>query len=336
MIRIRHRDLEEIADWHYQGFIKSFYSVLQKKRNRCKRKKDKQFIRFLVANLKVLLTGSPGELEKIIEVASNRYRPAYYFHKEWKNRKERNPTSLFNLLNKAFDYEKFCNSKNDDWNAYRLAEKLNVSTCPYCNRQYTHTIIDDTQTKEQKKRIVRPDFDHFYDKASFPFLALSFYNLIPSCSVCNSRFKGSEPFTTKTHIHPYSEEFGSFARFRLSINSSKFFHGDLNSGEIKFQYKEPADTNDEQLIDKARKNIEAFELEKLYQEHKDYAFELVNRSLIYNEDYLDALYKKYDGTLIHSRENFLRIIHGNYFEEGLESNRPLSKLAGDIQLQFDL
>lgn len=35
-------------------------------------------------------------------------------------------------------------------------------------------------------------FNHFYDKGTYPYLALSFYNLIPSCSTCNSsKVKGN-------------------------------------------------------------------------------------------------------------------------------------------------
>lgn len=28
-------------------------------------------------------------------------------------------------------------------------------------------------------------FDHFYDKSDYPYLSMSLYNLIPSCSSCN-------------------------------------------------------------------------------------------------------------------------------------------------------
>ncbi|MCB0425188.1 MAG: hypothetical protein KDD13_11175, partial [Mangrovimonas sp.] len=83
-----------------------------------------------------------------------------------------------------------------------------------------------------------------------------------------------------------------------------------------------------------KNNIKAFELDKLYQKHKDYVYELVSQNLIYSEEYLNVLFKQYEGTLFSSREDLLRIVHGNYFDEELLINRPLAKLASDIQLQF--
>ena len=61
--------------------------------------------------------------------------------------------------------------------AYWLQSQLSVKVCPYCNRMYTTTLYG-------KKR-VRPDFDHFYPQSRYPYLAVSLFNLIPSCNVCN-------------------------------------------------------------------------------------------------------------------------------------------------------
>lgn len=61
--------------------------------------------------------------------------------------------------------------------AYWLQSQLCVKVCPYCNRVYTTTLYG-------KKR-VRPDFDHFYPQSRYPYFAVSLFNLIPSCNVCN-------------------------------------------------------------------------------------------------------------------------------------------------------
>ncbi len=61
--------------------------------------------------------------------------------------------------------------------AYWLQSQLCVRVCPYCNRIYTTTLYG-------KKRI-RPDFDHFYPQSRYPYLAVSLFNLIPSCNICN-------------------------------------------------------------------------------------------------------------------------------------------------------
>ena len=73
------------------------------------------------------------------------------------------------FINNIINYSLF-----DDY-AYKIANDLNVNTCPYCNRNYINTVID-----KGKKGIIRPTFDHFFPQVRHPFLALSFYNLIPS------------------------------------------------------------------------------------------------------------------------------------------------------------
>ena len=78
------------------------------------------------------------------------------------------------LLNSVFKYKNFANRKI----AYHISIKRNVTVCPYCNRQYVFTVIP-------SKGRVRPQFDHYFPKKDYPYLALSLYNLIPSCSICN-------------------------------------------------------------------------------------------------------------------------------------------------------
>ena len=58
-----------------------------------------------------------------------------------------------------------------------LVDKLNIKTCPYCNRQFIYTF--------NGRAPERPELDHFYPKANYPLFCLSFYNLIPACHSCN-------------------------------------------------------------------------------------------------------------------------------------------------------
>mgnify|MGYP000006537395 CR=1 FL=1 len=64
-----------------------------------------------------------------------------------------------------------------------VLNSLNLSVCPYCNRQYIFGT--------DNNRKVGAQFDHFYSKSKYPYLALSFYNLIPCCPTCN-KAKGEE------------------------------------------------------------------------------------------------------------------------------------------------
>jgi len=63
----------------------------------------------------------------------------------------------------------------------KLIVESGVLVCPYCNRNYIN--VRDERMGGQ--------LDHFYSKSSFPFFAISLYNLVPSCTVCN-HVKGTE------------------------------------------------------------------------------------------------------------------------------------------------
>lgn len=209
-------------------------------------------------------------------------------------------------------------TKKQEYDAYDLAEKLKVDVCPYCNRNYTFTV-------KSANGSTRPQFDHFYDKDSYPILALSFYNLIPSCPTCNSTMKGSTPFTIKTHLHPYQDSFNDYANFLLKIQNSSFYY-DENGFDIKIETKEP----------RAQKMIDDFALQMLYDEHKDIVLELIQKAEIYNDSYIDELFNRYEGTLFKNREDLMRLITCGYITDEEINKRPLSKLIKDISEELEL
>lgn len=59
------------------------------------------------------------------------------------------------------------------------SELLNISSCFYCESNY----INAYPTKKGKRRQFQ--LDHFFGKADCPITAISLYNLVPSCSICN-------------------------------------------------------------------------------------------------------------------------------------------------------
>ena len=78
---------------------------------------------------------------------------------------------------------------------YKLVSFLDITICPYCNEDKLHFYLSPEGDKDY-----RPSLDHFYPKSKFPFLALSVYNLIPSCEFCNENCKGS----IDTHSFPFA------------------------------------------------------------------------------------------------------------------------------------
>ena len=84
-------------------------------------------------------------------------------------------------------YQNFTSSKLGK----SLCDDLGIKVCPYCNRSYIHTL---------KHHGVRPQYDHFFSKIKYPYLAVSLYNLIPSCSICNQAKSDIDTYAVSIHI----------------------------------------------------------------------------------------------------------------------------------------
>lgn len=223
------------------------------------------------------------------------------------------------------EYENF-KTKKKEYNAYDLAKALDVNVCPYCNRNYTFTVIDEELAAKQGE-ITRPEFDHFYGKDKYPILALSFYNLIPSCHICNSTMKGKAEFGIHTHIYPYEDSMNERAKFVLTLKNVDFYSA-VSGIDIELKPNTPDD-------EKATNSIKAFKLNELYERHKDIALELIQKAEMYNDSYIDELMRNYEGTLFKNREDLLRLVFGGYITDEEISKRPLSKLTKDILEQLE-
>lgn len=311
MIQITKSNINDLAEKHYQQLKPSIEKKLKHQGG--------AVYGFLRKNLELVLKGTPNQLQtEIIEKIPNY------------------PRKTHKRLIEVFNYDNFTKLKR--YGAYRLSEKLDVRTCPYCNRLYTFTL-------DLKSGKTRPEFDHFYDKATYPYLALSFYNLIPSCHICNSNFKGSKTFSVKTHINPYLEGFGNYIKFTIKLNSKRkymppeivdgrglgLFHGAFKDFSIKLKVDNPSSD----LHFRANENIECFKLEQLYNEHKDYVVEIVQKAIVYNNDYINELLKLFPG-LFQDRKDVIRMILSNYTCEEDLCKRVLSKLTKDVSEEFGL
>jgi len=231
-----------------------------------------------------------------------------------KNKKKKNGVerSLFNKYHQktaelfnVFDYDKLIS--HNQGNSYRLAEMLNRNTCTYCNRLYTIMI------KKEKKYIARPQFDHWYAKKKYPVLALSFFNLIPSCSVCNSSIKGNKVFSIDKHLHPYLKENDESLRFTYSIKSLKDY-------EIVIESKG----------DKTIETVKDLELEAVYQAHSKYELkELLDLRQKYSKNYIKFLFDELKSTGV-TEEEVYRLIFGIESKEEDFHKRPFSKFKHDI------
>lgn len=210
--------------------------------------------------------------------------------------------------------------------AYWFAEVSGVRICPYCNINYIYSF-----KKVNGEWAVLFDLDHFIPKNTNPWFALSFYNLIPCCSTCNSRLKGDKTFRNDTHVHPYEKGFSNDTRFSLDVKDIDDFVFSLKKGAKYQTIKIDVNVND--AAD--RENIGVFELEKRYNQHSDYVHELIKKSIYYAPSYITSLYEGYPD-LFSSEEEIKRLVLGNYFNEEDFHRRPLAKLTRDIAKELGL
>lgn len=240
-------------------------------------------------DLRKVLIGLPNELDKIKTLFSKKTKIRQIFH-----------------------YDNWI--KYNKYNAYNLAKDLDIPTCPYCGRMYTKTVISDS-----KKKVTRPTFDHWFPQSKYPLLALSFYNLIPSCNICNSSLKGDREFTLKTHFHPYHK-----------IDDLKFtFSYDLET------YQKPR----VKIVtenDFSKDSVKAFELEEIYKTHQDEVEDLLKIRQAYSENYIDILNKMLGNGVNLSREEVYRLAFGAHLAEDKFDRRPLSKMKKDILTELGI
>ncbi len=295
------------------------------KRSTSNKKKLKKVLEFLLAKeTKAFSEKNSAVLNKINELITKKkeLRDINSFYKECRNEdseeesgeKEKiNIKRLFKFYLKS-EIEKIINYK--DWrggdHAYQVAKLINQNTCTYCNRLYTSSF-----TKGSKK-VFLAQFDHWFPKADYPLLALSFYNLIPSCSPCNSSVKGSVKFALDTHIHPYVDDI---------INDFSFGYDLKAVGEykIKIETKE----------DKIKKTLDDFKIKEIYNSHQSELDDLITTKRAYSKGYLSSLALAFPKAGL-SDKDIYRLAFGVEQDEKDFHKHPLSKFKHDILEELKL
>lgn len=297
------RNLNKICQEHYTALQPNILPQLSKLSTRQKA--------FISLNLKRILTAKPDDLQKVNnEFISYCLAPGV-------GKLKRN--NIYRGLSFTLNYRWFTKKEAIYYCGYDLAKKLNVKTCPYCNRNYTVTVSNG------KSRVVRPDFDHFFPHKQYPLLALSFYNLIPSCLVCNRTIKNQAKIVYGKYIHPYEEGFGD----ALKIN---FFPKDVDSSvglKTDFDILTIANPIQPAKSKKCLESFNLFKLKEIYQEsHNGEIADIIRKHYISNGKYLEMLkaaFPRLGGT-----DELYRIAFGNYYNEDDFDKRPLSKLTKDV------
>ena len=270
------------------------------------------------------------------------------------------------IYKEIFDYGKFSGSNQSisERTAYWLQKQLDVKVCPFCNRIYTTTLFN---------RSVRPAFDHFYPKSTYPYLAVSLFNLIPICDACNNaKSDHAEIFKEKQIIYPYDESFDECfeADFPVHVSfrvlpdgkqpwgvlygqSEEFtlqFHPTSSDGKtLEGRYGGalvPADLDNRfpaenhEYWERDINSIKILNLEDLYGTHKNEIMRILRNRYIYNHAAIIYIVKPFLQTKNHNTSDAALSLEAQnmlYFANLNPKDwgiTPLNKLKADILKQM--
>lgn len=250
--------------------------------------------------------------------------------------------SLEKLVKSNFDYIKNLineyNSKNLDYSKHEIAkyfkelyyrldntkivQALGIRVCPYCNRNYILSF------KNKSGPQLTAQLDHFYNKSTYPFLAVSIFNLIPSCPTCNVRKHAKD----KDILNPYLDCFDENATFvyRGILNDHNhldFFHEKRINLDIIIK------NNKKQKLTKEYSKM--FNIKELYLEHRDIVSDLLKKEIIYTESYISSFYNNYKDLFDNEKEVIEMILNTNIDKNNMH-NKPMTKLTCDIAKQLEI
>ena len=261
----------------------------------------------LIEDLQSILIGDPLVLDKFRDSYGKRIDALDVSAKPIRKGKGRRPKTFKEKLLAAFGYN---NARHNV--LIQLANYLNIKTCPYCNLHYTLTIRD---IKAQDKQVLmaKMQFDHFFDKATYPFLSMSLYNLIPSCPICN---QGKSQSQLSLEFHPYYSNIYELYKFRVK-NPLGLFIGDTKD-QVELELVKQKGGSMKQFD-------QVFHITKLYERHRDIAQEEFAKA------YLNYYYG-YPEFFGFINDDSLRklLIYGHYNDKEDIVKRPMSKFKQDL------
>lgn len=294
------RTWDEIEAEYKKVFTDTYWPDIKDKLTELLRVADPKYhviINRCITDTPKWITAKPLELSLVKKYVDDSFS-------DWK---ETVHTDFRKALNDAYGY------KHDK--LLFLAKMLNVKTCPYCNMQYT-LCAEAYKDGELVEKMAKFQYDHFFDKAEYPMLSMSLYNLIPSCASCNQG-KSKRPLSMA--FHPYSTAIKDTFRFRVKDPSDLLAGGDDKKIEIKLVPQKPVDVD---------AYNEMFHIESLYQRHRDVAREVFARA------YVDPYYEDGSNFEFLKDSNFMeRLEKGFYPDEEDIDKRPLTKLQQDLWKQ---
>ncbi|MED3025267.1 MULTISPECIES: hypothetical protein [Bacillus cereus group] len=309
---------------------------------------------FIIKNLESIVIGSIAVLKKINSDLYKQYKNL--FKNENDQYKDESLKLLSKLLNKELrvlfisTYNSFSSGvslvvqenggskKKVKWGAYEYVKLLGSTVCPYCNAQFTIVIENNGELGK-----TRPDLDHFLSKTLYPIFAVSLYNLVPSCKICNLSFKGNQNTSFENHFNPYEQRINEYFRFsrefkpgRKAKHTPDYVQAILGESEdfelkIRPSFNENDKKKEEVIRKKVKGNIELFRLNEVYNFHKTHIQKMVLNARVYDNVYRKQLICSFP-EIFKSEEELLSLVQ--YTSEEMKYT-ILGKMTTDI-IKFEL
>ena len=302
---------EYIHQWYLTTFQDAVKKRLEGLEYNSQYKGQKDFVKKLISNLTLLLTGTPPKQKSFIDSLHSDYIKiaSKKVYKPYMTKGKRRKQTFAKGLLHAMGYENYRESK-----LVELSRMLNIKVCPYCNHNFTLYI--DILGKTNMKGLFQ--FDHFYDKSDYPYLSMSLYNLIPSCSSCNHQKR-----TTQLDIryNPYFKAISEEFHFKV-VDSFQLRSGKKGADKIDIKIER----NVSRLgVDDLQNDLH---LEEQYGRHRDIVQEIYDK--VYNETYYRNML-----TCIpdEDREKLLNQWLGIPLDKNDIDKRPLTKFCQDVLKQ---
>ena len=283
-------------------------SIAYRLRHMKKLSADEKLIRDdLLNDLDKILLGNPSQLNGYRRTYGARLNSLPKPAPSKKKKRGRKPKTFKDKLLYAFGYSRYRHN-----GLVKLASYLNVKTCPYCNLHYTLS-IQDFNAQNKKVLMAKMQFDHFFDKATYPFLSMSLYNLIPSCPICN---QGKSQRLLPLAFHPYYADIHKTFKFEVVDPLPLYIASQKDSVELK-------------LVPQTRVGItkydQTFHIKALYERHKDVAQEEFAKS------YMNFYYRYPKNFDFITDQNLKgRLIYGHYHDKKDINLRPMTKFKQDL------
>ena len=328
---------EEHSEWYNNNIlpnIKNAYEFIESQKSKSySMKKYLELLKKIINKGKdfiiqkeLFLDYENKEIDKIIKIMKK------------KNKKSKSILEIrFEKLNISEEYlpnQLFCYKKlqtgNKDWNRHKLLSLIGIEICPYCQRNYISSYEENNDEK------TTADLDHFYPKSLYPFLALSLYNFIPSCQICNSRFKGDKD--TRDSVYLYEEGFDELGvKFKTSEEVIvKILEEGYSDFSVKINYENLKNKEDGE---KVKNSIENLGLDRVYKKsHNQYIQNLLYNIEKYPENYLENCVEMFESNVDKKKqlEEYFKDIVKEPYRKRIENGEPLAKLTKDILEEFDI